>query len=322
MSEFDLINQFFKTAAVKREDVILGIGDDCALLSPPPGKILAVSTDTLVSGVHFPITTSAEDIGYKSLAVNLSDLAAMGAKPAWVSLAITLPEADQQWLKNFMQGFNELAEKFQLSLVGGDTTRGPLSITVSITGFIDNPHTMLRSNARPGDMVCVTGNIGDAAEGLTAVLNNFDINDAYQYCIKRLNRPDPRIEVGQLLSRHHVAAIDLSDGLLADLNHICQSSNVGAVIDLNKLPISKSLLDISNHQPDWGKILTSGDDYELCFACSDAVMDTIKDALLSVDMQITHIGHITDSNIIECHLEDGSVFNTDKSGFNHFADEK
>ena len=322
MSEFDLINQFFKTTIVKRDDVLLGIGDDCAILSPPANKALAVSTDTLISGVHFPESTLAEDIGYKSLAVNLSDLAAMGAEPAWASLAISLPEANKSWLLGFMQGFNELAEKHNVSLIGGDTTQGPLSITINITGFVDSNTALKRSNAKAGDAIFVTGNIGDAFIGLDTILNKIKpekrSHDHYiDYCIKRLNRPQPRLKAGQLLASFPVAAIDISDGLMADLNHICKASGVGAILNIDKLPLSAELMHYYNHNPDWQGILSAGDDYELCFTCPENQLREMKQLMKSHEIEITRIGEITASPGIKCFLHN-EIQSFKLAGYNHF----
>lgn len=322
MSEFDLINQFFKTTAVKRDDVILGIGDDCAILSPPPGKQLAVSTDTLISGVHFPQSTCAEDIGYKSLAVNLSDLAAMGAEPAWVSLAISLPQADDVWLKEFMCGFNELAEQYHLSLIGGDTTQGHLSVTINITGFIDSEKALKRSCANVGDSIFVTGSIGDAAIGLKAILNKLDAAEIFSdtnknHCINRLNRPTPRVKAGQLLSGFSVAAIDISDGLMADLNHICEASAVGGLLNLRQIPLSDATRNYYADKPDWQSILSGGDDYELCFTCPDNQYAEILELMELHDIDITCIGKIIEDTGIKC-LYGNQLITLNTSGYNHF----
>ncbi len=317
MSEFDLINQYFKNTAIKRDDVLLGIGDDCAILSPPPGKALAVSTDTLISGVHFPESTSAEDIGFKSLAVNLSDLAAMGAEPAWVSLAIALPQENNNWLQGFMRGFNELAEKFNVALIGGDTTKGPLSITLNITGFIEPNTALNRSNAKVGDSIFVSGNIGEAFVGLQSILNNTPSTTFLEHCKKRLNRPQPQLEAGRILKDFSVAAIDLSDGLLADLGHICKASGVGASIQLEQLPISTELLDYYNNNPDWQSILAAGDDYELCFTCSEDQLSDMKKRMQQSNIDISCIGKITRSLDIQCVLNK-QILNINKSGYQHF----
>jgi len=322
VSEFDLINQFFKNTKVKRDDVLLGIGDDCAMLSPPPGKTLAVSTDTLISGVHFPVTTSPEDIAYKSLAVNISDLAAMGAEPAWVSLAISLPESNVNWLEAFMRGFNELAERYNVALIGGDTTQGALSITVNITGLIDAERALKRSNAKVGDVIFVTGNIGDAGIGLDCILNNLNPQKQFtehfrDYCIDRLNRPQAQIIAGQLLTAFSVAAIDISDGLKADLNHICKASKVGAILNIESVPTSEALQAFYNNQPDWKTLLTAGDDYELCFTCPKDKVTEMQSLMESHTIKITCIGEIVSGTGVKCML-DNKLLNFEQTGYNHF----
>ncbi len=321
MSEFDLINQFFKASYIKRNDVLLGIGDDCAILSPPPDKSLAVSTDTLISGVHFPQSTNAEDIGYKSLAVNLSDLAAMGAEPAWVSLAISMPDANKIWLNDFMLGFNELLDQYNVALIGGDTTHGALSITVNITGFVSFKKMLKRSNARAGDAIFVTNTIGDACIGLEIALNNqmpIELSDTdTDYFVDCLNRPQPQIKAGQLLTRFSVAAIDVSDGLIADLSHICNASNVGAHLKLEKIPLSDALTSYYNDKPDWQKILSAGDDYQLCFTCPPEQVDEMSQLMHQQKIPITCIGEIIDSVGVSFSLGSESIVIT-PSGYNHF----
>ncbi|RDH83720.1 MAG: thiamine-phosphate kinase [endosymbiont of Galathealinum brachiosum] len=321
MSEFDLINHFFKSTTVNRADVLLGIGDDCAILSPPDNKKLAVSTDTLISGVHFPESASAEDIGYKSLAVNLSDLAAMGAEPAWVSLAISLPEANKVWLKNFISGFNELAEKFNVALIGGDTTQGPLSVTINVTGFVDPDKALKRSNASPGDFIFVTGDIGDAHLGLKSILNdNFNnrlTNQQISYCEKKLNRPQPRFDAGNQLKTFSASAIDISDGLLADLSHICKASNVGAVLNIDKIPVSDALLNYYQDKPDWHSVLTAGDDYELCFTCPKSQSFEMQKIMKENNVTVSCIGEISENTEIICKLNNQKL-DFEQTGYNHF----
>ena len=319
MSEFELINQYFKSTTVQRDDVLLGIGDDCAILSPPPGKQLAVSTDTLISGVHFPINTSAEDIGYKSLAVNLSDLAAMGAKPAWVSLAISLPDANEAWVSEFMQGFNQLAIEHNVALIGGDTTCGPLSITVNVTGFVERENALKRSNAKDGDMIFVTGNLGDARLGLEILLGNISVPDDHSksYFLNCLNRPVPKVLIGQLLNNYPVAAIDLSDGLLADLNHICKASSAGAVVQLNKIPLSEQFYNSIDNEPNWSLICNAGDDYELCFTCPPSHIDDLMADLDKHGVKVFPIGEINNTCEVTCYLN-GKHYSQIGSGYNHF----
>ena len=261
MSEFDIISEYFKQLTPQRPEVVLGIGDDCALVELPQGKQLAVTTDTLNVGIHFPERTDADDIGYKSLAVNLSDLAAMGAEPAWASLNLSLPASDTDWLRGFSQGFAELAREYNVQLIGGDTTRGPLSITVQLMGWVE-PHQCLRRDAaRPGDLIYVSGTLGDAALGIKALLG--EAKDVPEHCIQRLLRPRPRVELGQALSSCSRCAIDISDGLIADLGHILERSQCGARIELERIPLSPAFSGFYGADIPWTDVLSFGDDYEL-----------------------------------------------------------
>lgn len=303
---------------------MLGVGDDCALVSPPAGKQLAISTDTLVSGVHFPENTSAYNIGYKSLAVNLSDLAAMGAEPAWVSLAITLPESSANWIEQFMQGFTTLAREYSLSLIGGDTTSGDLSVTVSIIGLVDSETSLKRSNARIGDGIFVTGNIADARLGLESYLGHVQMEQhQMDYFRKSLDQPEPQIQAGLILSRYkQVAAIDLSDGLLADLRHICDASNAGATLHLQNIPLSNELRDFYTDDINWPLLLNAGDDYQLCFTCSLKDSLSIQSEFRQNNIKMTQIGEITSAKSIRCFQHDREINTDNFSGYTHFSDEK
>ncbi|AOU97302.1 thiamine-phosphate kinase [Acidihalobacter yilgarnensis] len=260
--EFDLIARHFSRCP-PRDDVCLGVGDDAALLRPPSGQVLVATVDTLIAGVHFPEQTAPEDIGHKSLAVNLSDLAAMGAEPAWVTLAISLPKVDDRWLYAFAEGFYALAARHRVALVGGDTTRGPLCITVQALGWVPEGEALRRTGARPGDDIYVTGTLGDAGLGLAVVQSRIQVDPAHREALlARLNRPEPRIETGLALRGLASAAIDISDGLAADLGHLLEASGVGARVELDRLPRSDAVRLADPH----GRLaLTAGDDYELAF---------------------------------------------------------
>ncbi len=266
ISEFSLIDRFFKRHCINKDVAKLGIGDDCALLSIPVGYELAITTDTMVENVHFFAGCDPFDLGYKLLAVNLSDLASMGAKPLAVTLALTLPEVDEHWLTQFAAGFFSLAEKHHVDLIGGDTTSGSLTLTVQALGLVPSGQALRRSSAKAGDIVCVTGFLGDAGLGLK-------IKQGY-HCeqpdaaLKRFNRPDPQIEFGQALVGIANACIDISDGLAGDLGHILQQSQVGACIDWEVLPLSPEVLSFIEYTGDWAMPLAAGDDYELCFTVS------------------------------------------------------
>ena len=318
MAEFELIDRYFNAIAMRRDDVVLGIGDDCAVLDLPPGRQLAVSTDTLVAGIHFPQLTSAEDVGYKSLAVNLSDLAAMGAHPAWATLCLTLPEEDDKWLSGFSRGFSELLRAYNIQLVGGDTTHGPLSVTVNVIGFIKPNLALQRSGARPGDKIFVTGSIGDAGLGLKKMLASISHDTGLRHCIGRLNRPTPRLEVGKSLLGISRCAIDISDGLLADLGHICQRSGCGAHIYAEQVPLSAELRQFYGELLPWQDILSAGDDYELCFTLAPDQLDKLEDIRNKSKTGITCIGEISAQTGVQCELPDGSFLQTVHTGFNHF----
>jgi thiamine-monophosphate kinase len=274
LGEFELIKRYFQNNTVISDNgVALGIGDDCAILDVPDGYQLAVTTDTLVSGVHFLADVDPYRLGYKALAVNLSDLAAMGATPKWVSLAITLPSLDEGWLAEFSRGFFELADKFNVTLVGGDTTSGPLSITVSVKGITLRGRAVQRSQANVDDLICVSGTLGDGGVGLACKLNELSVR-AEQYFIDALELTEPRVELGLLLPGLASSCIDISDGLAQDLKHILKASHCAALLQLDKLPLSSELREevaaarLSQKQA-LQYALTGGDDYELLFTISD-----------------------------------------------------
>jgi len=315
-SEFDLIRHFFTEQSTQRVDVPLGIGDDAALLASPPGSVLAVSMDTLIAGVHFPLDTAARAVGYKSLAVNLSDLAAMGAEPAWATLALTLPTADTSWLTGFAQGFFDLASEHDVQLVGGDTTRGPLSITVQVMGFVPQGQALLRSGSKPGDGVFFTGTVGDAGLGLRLYQQQFDAsNEAAAKLIQRLEFPTPRISTGLALRGHASSAIDVSDGLAADLAHVLTASRVGADIQIDQLPLSAAYRSLASAD-DWQAAVSAGDDYELCFTLP-AGQETASLAGLGCDC--TRIGEISASPGLRWWDANDRQLTLSNTGFDHFT---
>jgi len=328
MAEFDLIELIRDRCAHTRADVRVGIGDDAALLAVPQGQLLAVSTDTLVEGVHFPRDTAAFDIGWKALAVNLSDLAAMGASPAWASLALTLPAARRSWLAEFIDGFATLAGQFDVALVGGDTTQGPLSITVTVHGFVAEAGALRRDGARVGDGVFVTGTLGDAAAGLrcvgdsdrrgTAELAGLP-TDARAQLIARLDRPSPRVAQGLVLCGRANACIDVSDGLLADLGHVCAASRVGALLLADRLPASSALLTLPDDSQSLLLQLTGGDDYELCFTASSAAEPDLLLDLARSGCAATRIGTIVSGSGVVVHDDSGAPIDVARVGWQHFA---
>jgi thiamine-monophosphate kinase len=319
MKEFELIKHFFTEQAVKRKDVLLGIGDDCAVVASTENQNIVVTTDTLVAGVHFPLGTSPKAIGHKAVAVNLSDIAAMGAKPSWISLAITLPEVNDEWLTEFCSGAFELCEYYNVQLIGGDTTQGPLSITITAQGLTPEGKYLSRSGAKSGDWLYVTGELGDAALALQhikePVLTESELIEQIQ---KKLDYPMPRILAGQTLREYASAAIDISDGLLADLGHLCQASNVGANIVLDAIPLSDAmkrsqLLDDSIHLA-----LNGGDDYELLFTVSEDNKVGLETAMSHAGTDITCIGQLNASQTITTTLNNKPV-PINSSGYQHFS---
>lgn len=317
-NEFDLIDTYFKNLTSARADVELGIGDDAALVTVPANHSLVITTDTLVPGVHFPVATAPFDIGYKALAVNLSDLAAMGAQPAWISLALTLPAVDTAWLHDFTQGMSQLAKAYQVQLIGGDTTRGALSITLQAFGFVPVHHALRRDGAKAGDKIYVSGTLGDAGLGLRIALQKpDDLQDpAKQIILQRLNRPTPRIELGLLLRGLATSAIDISDGLLADLNHILQKSEVGAHIETKNLPLSPPLQALPSEDAQQ-LALTAGDDYELCFTVSPEKEPELLEKLTTIQLACHCIGEIQAEQGIRL---SGFTGNLTAWGFQHFAE--
>jgi len=266
LTEFSLIQRFFTEQTVKNSSTRLGIGDDCALLSLPDGYELAVTTDTMVENVHFFAGTCPEQLGHKLLAVNLSDLASMGAKPVSVTLALTLPRVDENWLTAFSKGFLGLAERYSVDLIGGDTTSGPLTLTVQAMGLVPKGKALLRSSAKPGDFIYLTGSLGDAGLGLKIIQGYPCVNPQAAY--QRFHQPDPQIDAGLVLTCIANACIDVSDGLAGDLGHILEQSNVGACLYWDALPLSDAVLTYIKDTGDWSMPLTAGDDYELCFTVS------------------------------------------------------
>lgn len=288
-AEFALIHRFFDRP---QPDVPLAVGDDCALLKPGAGQQLAVSTDTLVSGVHFFAGVDPFALGHKALAVNLSDLAAMGATPRWFTLALTLPGIDEAWIGRFAQGLNSLADAAGIRLVGGDTTRGPLSLTLTVLGEVPDGLALRRDGARAGDDIWVSGTLGDAALALKLLGDTGPAAPIEPALRQRLERPEARVDLGVALRGVAHAAIDLSDGLLADLGHVCSRSGLGATLCLADLPLSGFLRTHLAGAPDWPLVLAGGDDYELCFTAPSSRRDEVQAAAGSAKVSVTRIGEM------------------------------
>ncbi|WP_038183438.1 thiamine-phosphate kinase [Vibrio rhizosphaerae] len=322
--EFRLIDRFFKQRQTQRKDVQLGIGDDCAIVKVPEQVRLAISTDTMVSGTHFLPEADPAWVAHKALVSNLSDLAAMGATPAWCTLALTLPETDTVWLDRFCDAFFELASYYNIQLIGGDTTRGPLSITLTVHGFVPEAHALTRRGAKVGDWIYVTGTLGDSKAGLELILSAAqDRDEVSQTLEKRHYFATPRILAGQSLLKQASAAIDISDGLIADIQHILTESGVGASIDVSRLPISEALLqyvdgDLVKAQQ---YALTSGEEYELCFTVSEDNKGSLASALSHCDTPLTCIGQIRPQGQWELHHE-GNPLSWVLAGYDHFQQEK
>jgi thiamine-monophosphate kinase len=314
-NEFSLIEQFFSNIGSSSYSVELAQGDDAAVVDVPRGKQLVMSVDTLINGVHFPEQACAADIAHKSLAVNLSDLAAMGATPAWFLLSITLPKFDEVWLSEFSASLKETSNQYQIKLIGGDTCRGPLSISVQVAGLVDKNCYVSRRGAQLGDLIIVSGQLGNAALGLAHLQQKVSLPvDLIQPCVEALNRPLPRLELSDFLTNYASAAIDLSDGLVGDLRHILDQSQKGAVIRRNALPVNDW---IRSHQA-YDFALTGGDDFELCFTVPAKYISAIDDwNQRNPKCQLTDVGEITGSGYLLVNNQQTDDL-THWQGYQHF----
>lgn len=323
MKEFELINRYFKGRGITRRDVSLGIGDDCALVTVPQNCQLAVTTDTLVSGVHFFDDISPRALGHRALAVNLSDLAAMGAEPTWVSVALTLPNINQQWIEEFTEGMHEIAEYFNVQIIGGDTTQGSLTVTICAKGTVPEGKALRRAGAKVGDWVCVTGTLGDAGLAIESRKRGLSIEPEHlKYINSRFDYPTPRVAAGQVLRGLASSAIDVSDGLMADLTHILDMSQVSASINIENIPTSDAMRSSLNFEAQLPYILGYGDDYELLFTVSEDNKSMLELKLRQYGVEATCIGQIKSG---EGHIEllhHGEKFNFEQQGFEHFAKEQ
>lgn len=316
MSEFDLIKRYFTRAT---PGAVLGVGDDAALLRVGGGMELAVSTDMLVSGTHFLPDADPFLLGHKTLAVNLSDLAAMGAQPRWVLLSLALPEADESWLQKFSEGFFVLADQHGVELIGGDTTRGSLNLCVTIMGEVPAGAALRRSGARGGDDIWVSGRLGDAALALAHLQNKVQLSATdFSLCAPALHQPMPRLILGQALRGVAHSAIDISDGLLADLGHILESSRVGAEILFDALPVSFSLRPYLLQEIGARCALSGGDDYELCFTAPIAHRSEVEELSHRINLPLSRIGAIVAGSGCVVRIADGSIINIGESGYDHF----
>lgn len=317
-SEFDLIRRYFTRHA---DSAVLGVGDDCALLQPRPGMQLAVSSDMLVEGQHFLRGTDPRRLGHKTLAVNLSDLAAMGADARWALLSIALPAADESWIAAFSTGFFSLAQTFGVDLVGGDTTRGPLCLSVTVIGELPGGLALRRDGARAGDDIWVSGSTGEAALGLAHLQGRIRLPDELAArCIDRLEVPQPRLELGGRLRGVASAAIDVSDGLLADLGHVLEASDLGALIELERIPRSGALNSCPDGELAEQCLLAGGDDYELLFAAASSRHDEIVAIGAELGVAVTRIGTAVDGvGKVRVVRADGTTVSPVRTGFDHFS---
>jgi thiamine-monophosphate kinase len=313
--EFDLIARI-RARCAARPDVLLGIGDDAALLQVPANVQLVVAMDALNDGVHFPHETSPADLGWKALAVNLSDLAAMGATPAWCTLSLSLPEADAAWIDGFLDGFLELALMHDVALVGGDTTRGPLSICVAAHGFVETGSALLRSGARVGDDIWASGTLGDAAGALARMQAGIGVEPELR---ARLDRPTPRIELGRALRGIANACIDVSDGLFADLGHVCASSGIAAEVELASLPASAALRSAFDGEPRRTLQAAGGDDYELCFTAGESKRSEVESVARAAGVDVTRIGRIAEGEGVVALDAGGKRWLPPRGGYVHFS---
>ena len=319
LSEFALIERYFRKAGAMRSDVHLGVGDDAALLQSPQGAELVAAVDTLVAGVHFPHGSPPASIGHRVLAVNLSDLAAMGARPAWALLALTLPEIDEAWLEEFTAGFAALARAHDVALVGGDTTSGPLSATIQILGHVPQSTALLRSRGRPGDRVFVSGTPGDAAAGLAIEQSKLATSsDPDGYLRKRFLYPSPRLALGDCLRSYATACIDVSDGLLGDAGKLARASGCGLQIAFADVPVSEELVSAVGEQRARELALTGGDDYELCFTVPPSEVERLRHNLPPQRWGYCCIGALSEApgTVV---TNQGSVIEFSHSGYDHFA---
>lgn len=319
--EFEIIEKYFSKQRLSRPDVVLGQGDDCAIVSVPIGQQIAISTDTLVAGTHFLENANPSWVAHKALASNISDLSAMGAVPAWVSMAISLPKPNEAWLHSFCEGFFPLADAHNLQLIGGDTTRGPLSITLTIQGFVPAGGALLRSGARVGDGLFVSGELGDSHAGLEVILDASKRGLPYATILeKRHYQAQSRSELGVLLRPLASSCIDISDGLISDIQHIMHRSNVGASIYVDKLPVSTELVAFSqSRQPAWEYALKSGEEYELCFTVPQNKVSELHRQVEQCAIPITQVGEITQHNDLRLFNHD-QLLQSHSQGFDHFRE--
>ncbi len=324
MDEFSLIQQYFQrpsSDAVKaNHQLVMGIGDDCAILDVPRGQQLVFSIDTMVEGVHFTQDTAPADIAWRLLGAAVSDLAAMGATPNNFTLALTIPELSEPWLQSFSDNLSAAAQAYQITLAGGDTSRGPLTLSVQVQGFVDSGQALLRSGANTGDVICVTGTLGDSRAGLS-LLDHLTPDADQQYLLDRFYRPVPRVASGLLIKKYATACIDISDGLLADLGHVLSRSKKGAKIDSAAIPLSPQLKHIAGDKAlHWA--LSGGEDFELCFTLSAENWRLLQRELQQAEpgIALCEIGVVTEESGLQI-FQDNKWQAVTAQGFQHFSNE-
>lgn len=314
LTEFEIIARYFAHHDA-RADVLLGVGDDAAVLEAMPGRKLVVALDTIVEGVHFPAGTAAADVGHRALAVNLSDLAAMGAQPSWMLLSVSMPQADEQWVAGFAAGLLELARQHGVVLVGGDMVRGPLAITVQIGGWVEPDGWLTRAGARPGDQLWVSGIPGEAAAGLAVLQQSLAPGAAATHLAQRFLRPQPRIALGRRLRLLASAAMDVSDGLLTDIEKLCAASGCAAQLDIDALPASSAMSELFGASECVQLALAGGDDYELVFTVPPQHAAQLR---ASAELPLAQIGVISAGSGVQC-IRQGRPFAVARRGYDHFA---
>ena len=321
MAEFDLIQKYFSKPGISHTETVLGIGDDAAVVEVPDDYQLVISTDSMLENVHFPDSTPAKSIGIKLAAVNLSDMAAMGAIPKWATLNIALPEIDEMWLKSFSKGLLQMLDKHGVQLIGGDTTQGPLNVGLQIMGIIQKGNALLRSGAQIDDDIYVTGCLGDAALGLEITLD-YDYKSLLNnnYLLDSINHPSPRMEFGKKIVGLASSCIDISDGLISELQHISKASSVGMDIELEQIPLSDEYKCYLKQGGNYQFALAGGDDYELCFTAPATAQKQLLKIAEECDIRVSKIGCINASNQVRM-LKNGKPFSLDgfRVGYQHFT---
>lgn len=322
-SEFELIDRHFASVAAQAADVVLGLGDDCALVQPPASdELLANSTDTLVEGVHFLPDIAAEDLAWRLVSASVSDLAAMGARPLWFSLAITLPDGNDAWLVAFSRGLKAALKAYSITLIGGDTTSGATRVlTAHVQGAVKPEQALKRSGAQVGDLIFVSGTLGDSRAGLELLSHAVDSAD-YEFLTQRFLRPTARVELGCGLTQLASAAIDISDGLLADLSHILKASGVGALVHLEQLPLSDSLAALYSEEQSQEWAATGGEDFELCFTAPAGRRDEIQLLAKELGLELTCIGEIRSGNGLQVLSQGEPWAVSGAKGFDHFGEDE